>query len=167
MRSVSTLAALLLLPLMLLLAGCGVPADPDGTLDRVTGGVLRVGVSPNGGFTMVDDGKVSGSEADLVAEFAASIDADVVWTVASEEALVRELEHGGLDLVIGGLTDETPWIDKAGMTRPYAEHTDERGETHKLVMLVPLGENGFLVELERFLHDATPTATANDAAVTS
>lgn len=157
MRTVTALAALLLLPL-LVLTGCGVPADPDGALDRVAGGTLRVGVSPHGEFTTVDDGEVSGSEARLVEEFASSIDADVEWTVASEEALVRELEHGGLDLVIGGLTDETPWIDKAGMTRPYTEFTDERGETHKLVMLVPLGENGFLVALERFLHDADTSA---------
>lgn len=144
---------------VLLLTGCGVqiPADPDGTLERVAGGTLRAGVAPHGSFTIVDDGDVSGSEAELIRSFAASLDAEVEWTVGSEEALVRELENGELDIVIGGITDETPWIDKAGMTRPYDEFVDPRGDRHKLVMLVPLGENGFLVELERFLTEEVPS----------
>jgi ABC-type amino acid transport substrate-binding protein len=151
--------AAIALATVLLLTGCGaqIPADPDGTLERTTGGTLRVGVTPHDTFTVVEAGQVSGSEAELVEAFAASIDADVAWTVASEEALVRELENGALDVVIGGITDQTPWIDKAGMTRPYDEFTDARGERHKLVMLVPLGENGFLVELERFLSEAVPS----------
>jgi len=56
-----------------------------------------------------------------------------------------------LDLVIAGLTDATPWLAGAGVTRPYDEFTDEDGTTHKLVMLVPMGENAFLTELETFL----------------
>ncbi|HEX5857802.1 MAG TPA: hypothetical protein VFY91_06825, partial [Microbacterium sp.] len=91
----------------LLLTGCtaSIPSDPQGTLERVTGGILNVGVAPNGDFTIVTGGAVSGSEAVLVEAFAESIDADIEWTPASEEALVRGLERGDLDLVIGGLTD--------------------------------------------------------------
>jgi len=37
------------------------------------------------------------------------------------------------------------------MTRPYAETVLEDGSSHKLVMLVPIGENAFLSELEGFL----------------
>src|SRR5690606_31974392 len=51
----------------------------------------------------------------------------------------------------GRLTDATPWADRSGVTRPYAEVRDAVGETHKLVMLVPMGENAFLSELEVFL----------------
>ena len=39
----------------------------------------------------------------------------------------------------------------AGLTRPYAESRDERGKLHKHVMLVPMGENAFLLELDKFL----------------
>ncbi|WP_243841935.1 transporter substrate-binding domain-containing protein [Salinibacterium sp. ZJ77] len=152
----------LLAALCVALTGCGlqIPADPDGTLDRVSGGTLRVGASPNGEFVRVDDGEVSGSEAELVQAFAESLDARVDWTAGSEEALVRELERGDLDLVIGGLTDATPWTDQAGMSRPYAEVTDVTGTTHRLVMLVPLGENAFLSELETFLTEHAPESEA-------
>lgn len=137
------------------LTGCGIqiPADPDGTLDRVTSGVLRVGASANGDLVRIDDGEVSGSEAELVEEFADHLDARIDWTEGSEEALVRGLERGDLDLVIGGITDETPWTDRAGMSRPYAEVRDSEGATRKLVMLVPMGENAFLTELETFLTE--------------
>jgi ABC-type amino acid transport substrate-binding protein len=149
--------ALLVLAGVLLLTGCGIsiPSDPDGTLDRVSGGILRVGLAPNDGFTVVDDGAaVTGSEVELVEGFADIIDADIEWTVGSEEALVRDLEHGALDLVIGGITDATPWTEQTGMTRPYDEFTDQHGTQHKLVMLVPMGENAFLSALERFLTEA-------------
>jgi len=147
-------AAVVLIAAVLTSTGCGIqiPRDPDGTLDAVRGGELRAGVSPNGRFVQVDaDAEPSGDEAELVRGFARSLDADVDWTVGSEEALVRGLENGDLDLVTGGFTDKTPWTDKAGMTRPYAEAELDDGSTAKLVMLVPLGENAFLSELERYL----------------
>ncbi|WP_043361087.1 transporter substrate-binding domain-containing protein [Microbacterium testaceum] len=137
----------------LLLAGCGIriPSDPQGTLDRVEGGVLRAGISPNGDFVQVDGAQPSGSEIDALTAFAGSVDAEVEWTVGSEEALVRGLENGDLDVVAGGLTDDTPWTDKAGMTRPYGEVTLDDGSTARIVMLVPLGENAFVSRLETFL----------------
>jgi hypothetical protein len=146
---------------LLSLTGCGaaVPTDPDGTLERARGGVLRVGVTDNGRWVGVREGDDPvGTEPDLVRSFAAVIDADVAWTSGSEQELVRELEDGELDLVVGGLTDDTPWSEKAGMTRPYTESTDERGGTRKHVMLVRMGENDFLLELDRFLldRDGTP-----------
>jgi ABC-type amino acid transport substrate-binding protein len=145
-------AAAVIAAFVLTACSVSIPADPNGTLDAVRGGILRVGVSPNGDLTAVDGtGQVSGSEPEAVEEFASTLDATVVWTVGSEEALVRGLENDSLDLVIAGLTDETPWMDKAGMTRPYREALADDGTTHKLVMLVPLGENEFLTELETFL----------------
>ena len=39
------------------------------------------------------------------------------------------------------------------MTRPYSEFTDEDGRSYKLVMLVPMGENAFLEQLETFLFE--------------
>jgi polar amino acid transport system substrate-binding protein len=135
--------------------GCAsIPADPDGTLERVTGGELRVGVSHNPPFTTVpDSGEPGGSEADLIREFAESLDASIEWVDGGEEALMLALENGRLDLVIGGLTSDTPWTDSAGVTRPYRESTNDLGHTLRHVMAVPLGENGFLVELETFLHE--------------
>ncbi|WP_460774375.1 hypothetical protein [Microbacterium sp. GXF7504] len=153
MRFTRSLGAVVLGAAVLASAGCGahIPTDPDGTLDRVRGDELRVGVSPNAGFVEVDGDVPSGTEVRAIEAFADSLEADVSWTVGSEEALVRGLEDDRLDLVAGGITDDTPWVDRAGMSRPYADVTDADGRTRHLVMLVPLGENAFLSELETFL----------------
>ncbi|WP_307377139.1 transporter substrate-binding domain-containing protein [Microbacterium sp. W4I20] len=133
------------------LAGCGitVPADPGGTLAAVSGGTLRVGTSPDDGLVGMTGGEPSGSIVDLVEDFADSIDAETEWTVDSEETLVTMLEAGDLDLIAGGITAETPWLDRAGVSRghPGIDGADGR----EIVMLVPLGENAFLSELETFL----------------
>lgn len=153
----------------LLLTGCGstFPADPQGTLDRARGGTLRVGASINGEWVRiagpasgdvrsgdVPASDVQGKEAELVRDFAAQLGAEVEWVAGTEQVLADELKHGGLDLMIGGLDDKTPWVTHAGITRPYAESRDDRGNLHKHVMLVPLGENAFLLELDQFLMAA-------------
>ena len=151
----------LLLAGLLFLAGCGTsyPADPEGTLDRVRGGTLRVGASPNGDWVRLPAGsagaaRVEGKEAELVQRFAERLGADIEWVTGTEQVLADELKHGELDLVIGGLDDKTPWSTHAGLTRPYTESRDSRGSLHKHVMLVPLGENAFLLELDRFLLES-------------
>jgi hypothetical protein len=133
-RTLCALTAVMLLST----TGCGLtmPTDPDGTLDSVRGEVLHVGISANGGLTVVDDeGDHTGSEVEAVEGFAEHLDARIDWTVGSEEA--------------------TPWAEHAGMTRPYTEVDGADGTTHKLVMLVPMGENAFLTELETFLAGYT------------
>lgn len=147
-RATRTIA---IVALALTLTGCGVsiPSDPDGTLDRVTGGVLRAGASPAGELVAVDDGEVGGSLAALVVGFAEEHDARVEWTVASEEDLVADLEAGELDLAIGGMTDGTPWIDRASVTRGYPGVPGSGGAS--VVLLVPLGENAMQSALESYL----------------
>lgn len=137
----------------LLLVGCSlqIPTDPEGTLDRVSGDVLRAGASVHGDLVENDDGSVSGSEAELVEEFAESVDAEVEWSIGGEEQLVGKLKTGDLDLVIGGITDESPWAEEVGMTRGYTGIDGAADES--LVFLVPPGENRFLSELERFLDE--------------
>lgn len=143
--------ALIAAVLLTVLSGCGlsVPTDPDGTLQSVSGGEMRVGVSPDPGLVSDDTDPPTGSIPDLVTGFADSIDADIDWTVASEETLVGMLERGDLDLVAGGFTDQTPWVDRAGVSRGYPGIDGADGRS--LVMLVPLGENAVLSALERYL----------------
>ena len=136
------------------LTGCTVqvPTDPEGTLERVTGGVLRVGASPHGELVRIDDGTVSGREAELVLGFARSIGAEVQWTVGGEESLVGALEHHELDLVVGGLTEATPWAERVGATRGYPNPQQPDGP--RLVWLAPMGENRFISALEAHLDEA-------------
>lgn len=138
----------------LVVCGCVAhyPADPAGSLRLVTGGTLRVGVSHNEPFASVTGDEPSGREVELVQAYAATLNAEVEWTVGGEEELVNRLEHGRLDLLIGGLTKKTPWKNKVGLTKPYAETIDEFGQQHKHVMAVRKGENAFLLDLDEFLQ---------------
>lgn len=135
------------------LAACtssGYPADPEGTLDRVTDGVLRVGASHHPPYVDATGPEPRGSEPDLVRAFAAERNATIEWTVSGEEALMTALKKGDLDLVVGGLTKESPWTSHASITRDYAEAEGPDGESVKLVMAVPLGENQMLTALEAY-----------------
>lgn len=137
-----------------LLAGCagGFPADPDGTLDRVEGGVLRVGVSAHSPWTEVTPGgEPAGLEVDLVTEFAESLGAEVEWTASGEEDLMAQLDRSELDLVVGGLTAASPWAEVSALTYPYTTVPGADGTSEAHVMAAPLGENAFLVALETFL----------------
>lgn len=136
------------------LTSCGVsvPADPDGTLDSITGGTLRVGVTESGNWVKLTPGDdPAGTEPALVRDFADALNSDIVWVEGSEDELAEALKHGELELAIGGFAEDTPWTTDAGMTRPYTETTDERGKKVKHVMLIPHGENAFLLELDGFL----------------
>ena len=134
------------------LAGCGatIPSDPDGTLDRVRGGELRAGASASGQLVTVEGGEVGGALAELVEEFAETLDARVAWTTGSEEELVDGLESGDLDLAIGGMTERTPWTDRVAATRAYGSVP---AADAPVVVLLPMGENAWQAELESFLDE--------------
>ncbi|GLB68628.1 transporter substrate-binding domain-containing protein [Arthrobacter mangrovi] len=171
MRTKFVFLAALLVPL---LAGCGLkmPSDPEGTLDRVAGGTLRVGISHNPPWTETGTGSgpanananaatgtssagtgPAGTEAELVRAFAAEHNARVEWVSGGESNLVRRLERGELDLVVGGLTKDSPWSKHAALTQPYLETSNGQGDKEQHVMAARMGENAFLVELERFLRE--------------
>lgn len=140
--------------LVVLVTGCGseFPRDPAGTLDRARGGELRVGVSESPPWTEVaDSGRPSGVEIELVEDFAERIDADVVWYPGAEGQLLRSLEGGDLDVVVAGLTADSPWGQRTALTRPHTEIETWDGRTERFVLATRAGENGFLTELERFL----------------
>ncbi|MGC5076138.1 transporter substrate-binding domain-containing protein [Agrococcus sp. DT81.2] len=139
----------------LVMTGCGiqVPADPEGTLERVEGGVMRVGVTENAPWVELGaNDEPSGTEPALITEFAARHGATIAWTAGSEAELLDALDHGELDLVLGGFLEDTPWTEMGAATRPYVEAgTPDGNEKH--VMLVRMGENAFLVALESFLDE--------------
>lgn len=139
---------------LLVATGClgQFPADAQGTLDRATGGVLRVGVSENPPFTQVDaDGAVSGSEVDLITAYAASIDAEIDWAPGAESMLAEAMGAGELDVVIGGLTSDSPWTSDIALTRPYTETEAPGGSVKQVVIGVQPGENALMFDLELFL----------------
>lgn len=99
---------------------CDMPRDPEGTLQRVRGGTMRVGVTEAEPFVMLSGDEPSGGvEVELVERFAARLDADIEWFSGSEEQLFAALEVRQLDLVIGGFTTTNPWAANVTFTHPY------------------------------------------------
>jgi polar amino acid transport system substrate-binding protein len=118
---VAIVAALLAFALMaVLLCGCDFPRDPEGTLDRVRGGVMRVGVTPADPWVALhESGDPTGVEVELVRRFAETLDARVEWVEGSETDLMEALHGRQLDLVIAGLTRQSVWRRHAALTRPF------------------------------------------------
>ncbi len=150
-------AALLGLLGLLGLSACDLPRDPEHTLERVRGGVLRVGaVHETPWVRMRPAGPPEGVEAALVEALATSLDAEIRWTYGGETRLMAALQRFELDLVIGGLEADSPYAGTVGFTRPYFVGADE----HAHVLAAPPGENAWICLLEDFLHKQGPDLPA-------
>jgi polar amino acid transport system substrate-binding protein len=99
------------------LAGCDYPRDADGTLERVRGGVLRVGLTERAPFVGPD----GGIEPALIAAFARELDAKVQWLPAAESDLAHALDKRHIDVAIGGFTRDLAWKSRGAPTRPYLQ----------------------------------------------
>jgi polar amino acid transport system substrate-binding protein len=142
---------------LLVAVACGLPRDPDGTLDRVRGGVVRVGIAQSPPWVIVTPGGAEGVEATLAKAIADSLGASIEWIRKSESELLTDLEERKLDLVLAGLTDDSPWKTKVALTKPFYE---DPGTKKKHVMAAPPGENAWLVFVERQLRHHEPTIPA-------
>jgi polar amino acid transport system substrate-binding protein len=137
-------------------SGCQFPRDVEGTLDRVSGGTMRAGVTGHEPYVVLGDARPTGVEVRLLEDFARRLGARVEFVPGSEEALVEQLREGELDVVAGGITKRSPWKKEAAPTRPYATTEEQVADKHVVdehVMLARNGENAFLVRLERYLLD--------------
>jgi hypothetical protein len=128
----------------LALAACDrLPRDPDGTLDRVRAerrfrvGLIAAGDSPIGAErTRAFLGRIAGATR-----------ATPVLKEGAAEPLLLELEDGELDLVIGPLSPESPWVSRVALLRPIGETVAPQH-----LLLTPMarnGENRWIMLLER------------------
>ncbi len=109
----------LLLVLVAILAGCAFPQDPEHTTERVLEeGVIRVGIIESWPW-VVRNGEPAGIEVELVRRFADTMDAGIEWKWGDIQEHMEALEYYELDLVIGGITDSTPWRTRVALTNPY------------------------------------------------
>src|SRR5918997_6391598 len=107
------------LAVVLTLPRCGFPGDPMGTLDRVRGGEMRVGMVTNPPWT---GGGPSGVEVELVEDFARQLNSETVYVRGTTPELLEATKQGEVDVLVGGFTDESPGIreqKEAGITQPY------------------------------------------------
>jgi hypothetical protein len=128
----------------LALAGCDrLPRDPDGTLDRIRSersfrvGLIAAGDAPAGR----DETKA------FLIRVAAATGAVPALKEGASEPLLLELEGGQLDLVVGPLSPESPWVARVALIRPIGEIPAPQ---HLFVTPIARnGENRWIMLLER------------------
>lgn len=129
------------------LAACGVPRDPEGTLEQARAGMLRVGAVDSPPHLVRTTQGASGPEGELVRAFARSIGAEVDWQWGSLDDHLETLKRFELDLVAAGLTARSPWKREVAFSRPW-----NRERPPDRVLAVPPGENAMLLALDRFIE---------------
>ena len=145
---ISSINAVGIAACLLAAAACDLPRDPDGTLERIRGGVVRVGVADSPPWVIGATAGPTGIEPALIEEIASSLTARVEWIPGGESELLARLAERKLDLVIGGLTEDVPWKTKVAYTKPFY---DDPATKKKHVMALPPGENAWLVFVDRQL----------------
>jgi hypothetical protein len=128
----------------LALAACDrLPQDPDGTLDRVRAERrFRVGMIATGDTPIGADRTRA-----FLARVAAAAGATPDLKEGAAEPLLIELEDGKLDLVVGPLSPESPWLSRVALLRPIGEAVAPQH-----LLLTPIarnGENRWIMLLER------------------
>lgn len=114
--------AVAMLMLAWLCAGCSrFPQDPHNSLNQVlASGVLRVGAITNPPWvTGAPPSQPGGVEAALITSFADDLGVRVEWRWGPADALFTALANYELDVVIGGITEASPWLTEVAFTVPY------------------------------------------------
>jgi len=133
---------LILVFLFLIFACNDFPRDAADSFEKAKNSGLQVGVSIHPPFTELENGNFSGSEIELIKQFAHENNLKVNFVSASESQLIEKLEKHELHLLIGGFDKKTLWSKKTGLSKPYDK---------KHVILIAKGENHLLFALEGFL----------------
>lgn len=114
-------------------AACELPRDPETTLERVSGGTLRVGIASHDPWVVLEPDGPAGVEVEIVERFAEEIDAEIEWVEGEVEELAAAVHVRELDLLIAGLTRTSKISSEAALTHPYL--------TTQVVVATPPGEN--------------------------
>lgn len=139
-----------------ILASCHIPYDIRNTLNEATGDTLRVGISANPPWTILDKGQQpAGLEVKLIQTFAKKIDARIKWVKGTESNLLPQLEKAKLHILIAGLTTASPLVKHTGK----AVYLKNKKANH--VIAIPAGENAFLMRLQQFLHHRKTVMTTD------
>jgi len=84
---------------------------------------MRVGLIENPPWVVRTSGEPAGVEVELIRNFASQLGTTAEWHWGGEQQQMEALQHYQLDLVIGGVTDRTPWSKYIGLTGSYFKET--------------------------------------------
>lgn len=118
---VSRLTRVCIIAAVIFCCSCAeLPKDQSGTTDGIRKtGRIRVGLIENPPWVIRTDGEPAGAEVELMNQFASELGAVPDWHWGGEENLLGALEKYELDAVVGGISDQTPWSKRVGLTRYY------------------------------------------------
>lgn len=129
----------LALPLLMLCACGDYPRDTEGTLERVRGGAMRVGLVA---------GAPEPRAAALVRKLAERTGARPKVREDAAEPLLLDLEHGRLDLVVGRFDAKTPWDARVTFGKPV-EMSGAKDDRREVKAAVRNGEHAWSMEVDR------------------
>lgn len=127
---------------LLLITRCSFPEDPANTYQDAQSTSLKIGVSSNPPFTHFNQGKPTGTEIQLLKDFAKTRNLKILYVKGSESELIKKLKNYEVHILAGGFEKKTIWKKDAGTTVTY-------DKDH--VFLIPKGENRLLKELETYI----------------
>lgn len=113
----------LLLGVFLSFSCSNLPRDPEETLRQLQSRPIRVGLVEHAPWVVRSGTEPAGVEVDLIRNFASELGTTADWHWGGEQEQLEALQHYQLDIVIGGLTDRTPWSRYVGLTSSYFEET--------------------------------------------
>ena len=129
------------------LVACDLPRDPEGTLDRITAGDISIG--------RIAGSKPDPTEEKVLQSLLSSLQATPHYETGDAEHLVARLETGKIDLMLGGLPEDTVFAERIGLTKPVGQ-AEIGGEPKRTVFAVRSGENGFLKAVNERIAAVAP-----------
>ena len=126
--------------LALSVAGCDAyPKDPAGTTEHIRQtGTLRTGLVATAEQDYADARAFAG-------RLAGRLGAKPEFEIGAAAELMRRLDDGDLDLVVGRFAKKTPWKERAAFSAPVGERQPSGKDDPVLRGAVRTGENRWLM----------------------
>lgn len=124
------------------LGACDLPRDPETTLDRIEdSGTIRLGLVAGTALSAPAGRKLDRTVRERGAEL--QIERD------EGEALLMELEEGGLDLVYGNFAASSPWRSRVHLGNVPGRSQQPPSDEPAPRFAFRNGENGWIMAMER------------------
>lgn len=138
------MARLTIIVCLAMVVGCDLPRDPENTLNRVRGDILKIGTTSATGLS-------DARERAVLNAFAEKVGAEIRLHHEELHALVKQIERGEIHLIAGRLPKNTPFSKHLGLSAPVSK-LRRKNKIVDTVFGVRPGENAFLYELDKTIR---------------